>query len=60
MYDSIGSILSDSEIYYDLHHNIIKTLFDGLKNFNSALRGLSIIKMTFDESHNPPMTSNSM
>ena len=33
MCDPVGSILSSSEIYYDLHHNIIETLFDGLKNF---------------------------
>ena len=33
MCDPIGFILSDSEIYYDLHHNVIKTLFDGLEQF---------------------------
>ena len=31
MCDPIDSILSRSEIYYDLHHNIIETSFDGLK-----------------------------
>ena len=33
MDDPIGSILSSSEIYCDLHHNIIETLFDGLEYF---------------------------
>ena len=33
MCDSIGSILSGSKIYYDLHYNIIKTLFDELEYF---------------------------
>ena len=33
MCDLIDSILSDSEIYCNLHHNIIKTLFDGLEYF---------------------------
>ena len=31
MCDPIDFILSDSEIYYDLHHNIIETSFDGLE-----------------------------
>ena len=31
MRDPIDFILSDSEIYCDLHYNIIETLFDGLK-----------------------------
>ena len=33
MCDPIGSILSGNEIYCDLHHNIIETLFDRLKYF---------------------------
>ena len=33
MCDPIDFILSGSEIYYDLYHNIIETLFDGLKYF---------------------------
>ena len=33
MCDPIGFILSGSEIYYDLYHNIIETPFDGLKQF---------------------------
>ena len=33
MCDPIGSILFDSEIYCDLHHNIIETPYDGLKQF---------------------------
>ena len=33
MCDPIGSILSGSEIYCDLHHNIIEILFDGLEYF---------------------------
>ena len=31
MCDLMGFMLSDSEIYCDLHHNIIETPFDGLK-----------------------------
>ena len=33
VYDLISSILSGSKIYHDLSHNIIETLFDGLKQF---------------------------
>ncbi|WP_286515990.1 hypothetical protein, partial [Escherichia coli] len=31
MCDPIGSILSGSEIYYDHHHNIIESSFNGLE-----------------------------
>ena len=37
MYNPIGSILSGSEIYYDLYYNIIETLFDGLEYFQFNL-----------------------
>ena len=34
MCDPIGFILYDSEIYCDLHHNIIEILLDGLEQFH--------------------------
>ena len=60
MYDLIDSILSDSEIYYDPYHNIIKTPFNELEPFQ--LYPSRIINHQDDahESHNPLVTPSSM
>ena len=60
MYDLSGSILSDSEIYYDLYHNIIETLFNRLEQFQ--LYPPKIIDHPDDphESHNLLVTPSSM
>ena len=55
MCDPIDSILYGSEIYCDLYHNSIETLFNGLEQFQ--LNPPKIIDHQDDpcESHNPPM-----
>ena len=45
MCDLIGSILSDSKKYFDLHQNIIETPFNGLEQFQLTNRKLLIIKI---------------
>ena len=56
MCDLIGFILSGSEIYYDLHHNIIEIFLMNWNISNFTFQGPSIIKITSDESHNPLVT----
>ena len=60
MCDPIGSILSSSEIYCDLYHNIIEILFNGLEQFQ--LSPPKIIDHQDDpyESHNPLVTPSSI
>ena len=60
MCDPIGFILSSSEIYCDPYHNIIEILFNELEQFQ--LTSPRIIDYQDDphESHNPPVTPNSM
>ena len=58
--DLIGSILSSNEIYYDLYHNIIETLFNGLEQFQLSPSRIIDYQDDPRESHNPPVTPSSM
>ena len=51
MCDPLNFILSDSKTYRDLYHNIIETLFDGLKRFQLTLTKIVDPKMILVSSH---------
>ena len=60
MCDPLDFTLFGSEIYYDLYHNIIETLFNKLEQFQ--LNPPKIIDHQDDphESHNPPVTPSNI
>ena len=60
MCDLIDFILSGSEIYYDLYHNIIKTPFNGLEPFQLCPSKIINHRDDARGSHNPSVTSSSM
>ena len=60
MYDPIDSILSGSEIYCDLYHNIIDILFNGLEQFQLCPPRIIDHQDDLCESHNPSMIPSSM